>query len=74
MVSKTVMMDDTQTKTSLKGVRRRKKSTSLKVEELEKRVTDLNAEKMNLLLRNEHLRHELYILRRKYERLLDELQ
>ncbi len=74
MVSKTVMVDNTQANTSLKGVRRRKKSTSLKVEELEKRVTDLNAEKMNLLLRNEHLRHELYILRRKYERLLDELQ
>lgn len=73
MVSKTAMMGNTREKGSLRTVRR-KKNTSSVVEELEKRVTDLNAEKMNLLLRNEHLRHELYILRRKYERLLDELQ
>lgn len=74
MVSKTAMMGKTQEKSSLRTMRRRKKSSSSIVEDLEKTVTDLNAEKMNLLLRNEHLRHELYILRRKYERLLDELQ
>lgn len=52
----------------------RRQRTAHRIDELEKKLSELNAEKMNLLLRNEHLRHELYILRRKYERLLDELQ
>ena len=55
-------------------VRRRRQKSTEKTQELEKKVEELNSEKMNLLLRNEHLRHELYILRRKYERLLEELE
>ena len=49
-----------------KIVRSRSRVSKPTLEEMQTKLKQLNSEKLNLLLENEELRHELIILRRKF--------